>query len=46
MDNFKAFLQYRLREPRDLAIAAGVLGLLIGLFCLCSFPNSMDRRGS
>ena len=32
MDNFKAILQDKLREPRNLAIAAGIVGLLIGLF--------------
>ena len=32
MDNFKAILQDKLREPRNLAIAAGIVGLLIGFF--------------
>lgn len=32
MDNLKAIIQDKLREPRNLAIAAGILGLLIGLF--------------
>lgn len=32
MDNYKALLQEKLREPRYLAIAAGIVGLLIGLF--------------
>jgi len=32
MGNIKAILQDRLREPRNLAIAAGIVGLLIGLF--------------
>lgn len=32
MDNFKALIQNKLREPRYLALAAGIVGLLIGLF--------------
>ena len=32
MDNIKSFLREKLQEPRNLAIAAGLTGLIIGLF--------------